>query len=109
MSCTPTAGCPRAAAPAPGRVEDRIRAAKDTGLANLPLHHNAANAVWIRVVLLAIDPQLAGRLDGWTESASRSSSAVSGALATSTPAGRSHWETDLRSGAWDAGGRWPKA
>ena len=37
------------------RVEDRIRAAKDTGLANLPLHDNAANAVWIRIVLLALD------------------------------------------------------
>ena len=37
------------------RVEDRIRGAKDTGLANLPLHDNAANAIWIRIVLLAID------------------------------------------------------
>jgi hypothetical protein len=37
------------------RVEDRIRCAKDTGLANLPLHDNAANAVWIRIVLLALD------------------------------------------------------
>ena len=37
------------------RVEDRIRAAKDTGLANLPLHDNASNAVWIQIVLLAFD------------------------------------------------------
>ena len=37
------------------RVEDRIRCAKDTGLANLPLHDNAANSVWIRIVLLALD------------------------------------------------------
>jgi hypothetical protein len=37
------------------RVEDRIRNAKDTGLANLPLHDNASNAVWIQIVLLALD------------------------------------------------------
>jgi hypothetical protein len=37
------------------RVEDRIRCAKDTGLRNLPFHDFAANAVWLQVVILAID------------------------------------------------------
>lgn len=37
------------------RAEDRIRNAKDTGMANLPLHDNASNAVWIQIVLLALD------------------------------------------------------
>ena len=37
------------------RVEDRIRAAKDTGLGNLPLHDAASNAVWLAIVLLACD------------------------------------------------------
>ncbi|WP_035063297.1 IS1380 family transposase, partial [Cellulomonas bogoriensis] len=37
------------------RVEDRIRIAKDTGLANLPLHSFAANRIWCAVVALAAD------------------------------------------------------
>src|SRR5215207_9573604 len=37
------------------RAEDRIRCAKDTGLANLPLHDAASNAVWLAIVLLACD------------------------------------------------------
>src|SRR5512143_3855918 len=37
------------------RVEDRIRAAKDTGLANLPFRCFDANAVWLELVLLAQD------------------------------------------------------
>ncbi|GAA4920897.1 hypothetical protein HNR25_003795 [Streptomonospora salina] len=37
------------------RCEDRIRAAKDTGLANLPLHGFAANRIWLELVLLALD------------------------------------------------------
>ena len=37
------------------RVEDRIRCAKDTGLRNLPFHDFAANAVWLQLVLMAID------------------------------------------------------
>ncbi len=35
------------------RVEDRIRAAKDTGLANLPFRDFDANAVWLELVLAA--------------------------------------------------------
>lgn len=35
------------------RVEDRIRCAKDTGMANLPLHDTASNSVWLQIVLLA--------------------------------------------------------
>lgn len=37
------------------RCEDRIRCAKDTGLANLPLHDTASNKVWLAIVLLACD------------------------------------------------------
>jgi Transposase DDE domain group 1 len=37
------------------RVEDRIRAAKDTGLRNLPFHDFANNAAWVEVVLCAQD------------------------------------------------------
>lgn len=37
------------------RTEDRTRAAKDTGLANLPLHGFAANQVWVELVMLALD------------------------------------------------------
>ena len=37
------------------RVEDPIRAAKDTGLENLPFRDFEANAVWLELVLLAQD------------------------------------------------------
>lgn len=37
------------------RCEDRIRAAKDTGLRNLPLHGYAANQLWCELVALATD------------------------------------------------------
>jgi hypothetical protein len=37
------------------RAEDRIRAAKDTGLTNLPLHHFAQNQIWCALVALAAD------------------------------------------------------
>ena len=37
------------------RAEDRIRAANDTGLANLPLHHFARNQIWCALVALAAD------------------------------------------------------
>jgi hypothetical protein len=37
------------------RVEDRIRAAKDCGLANLPFRDFDANAVWLELVLTAQD------------------------------------------------------
>jgi len=37
------------------RVEDRIRAAKDTGLENLPFSDFALNEVWLELVLLAQD------------------------------------------------------
>src|SRR5262245_33884898 len=37
------------------RAEDRIRAAKHTGLTNLPLHSYAANQIWIAIVTLALD------------------------------------------------------
>lgn len=37
------------------RCEDRIRAAKDTGLSNLPLHSFHANALWCHLVMLAAE------------------------------------------------------
>src|SRR3954468_7975508 len=37
------------------RPEDRIGAAKDTGLANLPLHDFAQNQIWCAIVALAAD------------------------------------------------------
>jgi len=37
------------------RVEDRIRAAKDTGLANLPFHAMAQNRIWLAISALAQD------------------------------------------------------
>jgi hypothetical protein len=43
------------------RVEDRIRAAKDTGLRNLPFHDAAQNRVWLEVCALAAD------LIAWTQ------------------------------------------
>jgi hypothetical protein len=43
------------------RCEDRIRNAKDTGLANLPLHDFAQNRIWVAVV------QLATELTAWMQ------------------------------------------
>jgi hypothetical protein len=37
------------------RAEDRIRAAKDTGLTNLPLHDFAQNQIWCAIVTLACE------------------------------------------------------
>ncbi|KZM69864.1 hypothetical protein AWN90_04445 [Nocardia terpenica] len=37
------------------RPEDRIRAAKDTGLRNLPFHGYDANRIWLALVALALD------------------------------------------------------
>ncbi|WP_433426149.1 hypothetical protein ACQP1V_28890 [Microtetraspora malaysiensis] len=37
------------------RCEDRIRCAKDTGLANLPLHDVAQNQIWLEIVALACE------------------------------------------------------
>jgi hypothetical protein len=43
------------------RVEDRIRAAKDTGLRNLPFHDHAQNQIWLQISALAQD------LIAWTQ------------------------------------------
>ncbi|THJ64024.1 IS1380 family transposase [Arthrobacter echini] len=43
------------------RCEDRIRNAKDTGLANLPLHGFAGNTLWCHLVMLAAE------LMAWTQ------------------------------------------
>ncbi|SDL63071.1 Transposase DDE domain group 1 [Nonomuraea jiangxiensis] len=39
----------------PARAEDRIRAAKDTGLRNLPLHDFTQNQIWLEIVALACE------------------------------------------------------
>lgn len=45
-----------AAAPAArARAEDRIRAARDTGLRNLPLHDATQNRIRLEIVQLALD------------------------------------------------------
>jgi hypothetical protein len=46
---------------APSRCEDRIRAAKHTGLRNLPLHGCAQNQIWCDIVALACE------LRAWTQ------------------------------------------
>src|SRR4051794_2002427 len=43
------------------RAEDRIRCAKATGLANLPLHGFAHNRIWVAIVALAVE------LTAWTQ------------------------------------------
>lgn len=43
------------------RAEDRIRALKDSGLRNLPLHDLAQNRIWLELVLVAAD------LLSWTQ------------------------------------------
>jgi hypothetical protein len=43
------------------RAEDRIRAAKATGLTNLPLHGYAHNQIWVAIVALALE------LTAWTQ------------------------------------------
>lgn len=37
------------------RAEDRIRAARATGLRNLPFHDTAQNQIWLEIVQLALD------------------------------------------------------
>ncbi|ALO97941.1 MULTISPECIES: IS1380 family transposase [Streptomyces] len=37
------------------RAEDRIRAARSTGLRNLPLHDAAQNQVWLEIIQIALD------------------------------------------------------
>jgi Transposase DDE domain group 1 len=43
------------------RVEDRIRAAKDTGLRNFPFHNLTQNQIWLQITALAAD------LIAWTQ------------------------------------------
>lgn len=38
------------------RAEDRIRAARATGLRNLPLHRTTQNRIWLEIVQIALDP-----------------------------------------------------
>ena len=56
------------------RVEDQIRADKDTGLSNLPFRDFDMNAVWLELVLIAHD------LIAWTKAL-----ALTGELATCEP------------------------
>jgi hypothetical protein len=69
------------------RVEDRIRGAKATGARNLPLDRWRRNAVWLQLVLLALD------LVGWAQAL-----LLDGALAVAEPKA-------LRYRLWHVAGR----
>jgi hypothetical protein len=69
------------------RVEDRIRGAKATGARNLPFDRWRRNAVWLQLVLLALD------LVGWAQAL-----LLDGALAVAEP-------RTLRYRLWHAAGR----
>jgi len=69
------------------RVEDRIRAAKATGARNLPFDRWRRNAVWLQLVLLALD------LVGWAQAL-----LLDGALAIAEP-------KTLRYRLWHTAGR----
>jgi hypothetical protein len=56
------------------RVEDRIRAAKATGLRNLPFGSYTANEAWLQLILMAMD------LTAWTQHL-----CLDGLLATAEP------------------------
>lgn len=49
------------------RVEDRIREAKATGLANLPCHRADANAAWLEIILAATDLVAWSKLIGFAD------------------------------------------
>jgi len=49
------------------RVEDRIREAKATGLANLPCHSFEANAAWLEIILAAADLVAWAKLIGFVD------------------------------------------
>ena len=49
------------------RVEDRIREAKATGLANLPCHDFHANAAWLEIIMATTDLVAWTKLIGFTE------------------------------------------
>ena len=53
------------------RAEDRIRAAKETGLTNLPLHGLDQNRIWQAVVALACEITAWTQLLGYTEHPAR--------------------------------------
>ena len=48
------------------RVEDRIREAKATGLANLPCHDFHANAAWLEIIMTTTDLVAWTKLIGFT-------------------------------------------
>jgi hypothetical protein len=78
------------------RAEDRIRCAKDTGPANLPLHHFARNQIWCELVALACElltwmqmlalPGTAAR--GYDSRSRATGSPASGRYATPASCGR---------------------
>jgi hypothetical protein len=53
------------------RAEDRIRTAKTTGLANLPLHGFAHNRIWVAIVALALEVTAWMQLLGLTDHPAR--------------------------------------
>ncbi|GGZ28986.1 hypothetical protein GCM10010327_69120 [Streptomyces nitrosporeus] len=82
------------------RAEDRIRAARATGLRNLPLHTTAQNKVWLEIVQIALDllawmPMLAltGKARLWEPRRLRltTSCMVGGDVGPAGSLGRSWW------------------
>jgi hypothetical protein len=53
------------------RAEDRIRALKDTGLTNLPLHAFAKNRIWLELAQLALELLTWTQLLAWNEQPAR--------------------------------------
>ena len=51
------------------RAEDRIRAPKDTGLTNLPLHDFGQNQIWLELAALAYDLLTWTQLLAWPDHA----------------------------------------
>ncbi len=53
------------------RAEDRIRAIKDTGATNLPLHSFTKNELWLELAQLAAELLVWTQLLAWPEHAAR--------------------------------------
>ncbi|MEU2625271.1 hypothetical protein ABZ642_45515 [Streptomyces sp. NPDC007157] len=69
-------------------AEDRVRAARATGLRNLPLHDTAQNRVWLEIVQIALDLRSARPASSSPPAAARSSASLTtghGPMASPAP------------------------
>ncbi|WP_395298412.1 IS1380 family transposase [Kitasatospora hibisci] len=87
------------------RTEDRIRAARDTGLRNLPLHDAAQNRIWLEIVQIALDllawmPMLALDGDARRWEPKRLRLRLFSAAARLVTTGRRHWLRLARHWPW---------